>query len=296
MKKTTLLLSGAAFLLLTSCGGGEPEEEPIDPEIQAIMDEMEAAENMDKTPFEVTWEQMESGEVKPGQVVIFEAYISPLNDTRTSYGNSSTSFSAVERRNKDSGKYVLVSIPVGKGKNQMEKLPDEYYHSDLKVHTNNDSVASVGERVRITGELDRGISDRAMSIDLIEIEKLGGFDDSVIEDAVELTEEYVKSKEDELEKGIYGYLDVDLTFRFTFAIGQQNYSLGFEANNNSEITSGLFQIGYWPGTMTTDDNGNIYLYTMDGDFAQKGEKVRLYGSLSKSYSSTSFRVEEVVKL
>ncbi|MDI3283837.1 hypothetical protein [Polyangium sp. 15x6] len=49
------------------------------------------------------------------------------------------------------GKRVNADVPVGDGKNQIERLPKNFTDKDLKLHTKDGKVVGVGSKVRITG-------------------------------------------------------------------------------------------------------------------------------------------------
>ena len=295
MKMKSIFAFMAISFAIVSCSGSSHEEEEMDPDVAAYLEELEEAKNIDKTPINVTWEQIQSGELKKGQVLIFESYIQPLANERTTYSESTNYFTVSTRRNEDNPYYGRINLPNGTDPNEMKRLPEEYYHTDVKVTTSNDTIAGVSSRVKITGEYDPGIfPESSFNIDLAEVELLEGFDDSIFETAVPMTNEIAQDKTE--DKRTYVYMDVELTFKYVFKIGQQNYSLGVDAGDVTEITTVMVQVGYWPGTMTTDDAGNIYLYDIDENLVQKGDKVRLYGSYNVGISSGTFKVEEVIKL
>lgn len=47
---------------------------------------------------------------------------------------------------------VLVSMPIGTGKNQMEKPPKDYKREDLKVHAADGTVVGPKDKVRVSGK------------------------------------------------------------------------------------------------------------------------------------------------
>ncbi|MDI1446306.1 hypothetical protein [Polyangium sp. 6x1] len=49
------------------------------------------------------------------------------------------------------GRLVNADVPVGDGKNQIERLPKNFTDKDLKLHTSDGKVVGVGAKVRITG-------------------------------------------------------------------------------------------------------------------------------------------------
>ncbi|MBN2534769.1 MAG: hypothetical protein JXB88_17925 [Spirochaetales bacterium] len=50
------------------------------------------------------------------------------------------------------GRSITVNMSFGYNENQVERLPRYYSNDDLKVHTKNNEIAGVKDRVRITGK------------------------------------------------------------------------------------------------------------------------------------------------
>ena len=289
MKHITLLFIGAILFSIASCSS-EPGLSEYDEYFEAV-EAMEEEEEVDTTPVNITWDDLKSGKLKEGQVVILKCYIDPLGNTKYSSGSSS-SFYISPRRNGDHKFRASVSLPLGTGENEIYKMPNEYYHTDLKVTTIGGEIAGVSSHVEIKGFYDPGYSpEDNCTIDLMEITLLD-FDATVLDEAVELTDELLNEK---FEGTRYVYMDMILSMRNKFVIGEQNFMLSVDPISNSEVKSILCQVGYWPGTKS--DAEGSYLIDMEGNLIGEGEKIRAYGTYEqRSIGSGTFNLEEVIKL
>lgn len=288
----------AGGLLLTACGGKEPIEdydhEP-NPELEDRINSMMNEEEVDKTPVVVSWDDLKSGDLKDGQVVIIKGYIERLATSITTYSDDRFYFHLLSRRNED-GYHATVRLPIGRTRNKIKSLPDSFTQEDLVVTTKNSNKAGVAAYVEVIGEYSESIfPESGCEIDMMEVRLLDeSFDATVLDEAVELTDEVVKKPSPE---PIYAYMDVEITMDMNFTVLDMYY-IGVTPISNSSVKKIKVDIGYWPGTVAKANNGGLYLIDLDGEAVVKGDKARVYGTyeFDKTDGKGDFNVEEVVKL
>jgi hypothetical protein len=68
------------------------------------------------------------------------------------------------------GRFITTTIPFGYNQNQIEKPPRHYKEEDLKVHTSDNEIIGIKQKVRITGKryCHKGIEACYILVDTIE--------------------------------------------------------------------------------------------------------------------------------
>ncbi len=285
IKTISISVCTTLFLMAVSCGPKEDNSPP--PKVSE-----EEEEPIDTTPVAVTWEQLRSGELKKDQVIILDAYIAALYDQHY-YSKYGTSLYVYPRRNQSHPFRTSMRLQMGNGHNEMEKLGEEYYHSDVRIKTNSGGTAVIGSHVQITGVYDPGFRpEESCTIELKTIELLDGFDESVLETAIELTDEKVKTADGQ---DTYYFMDAVLTMSMVFKAGNQNLMINLEPLSNKKVKTINCQTGYWTGTADDDlTDGINYLHGINGDVVE-GDTIRVYGTF-KGGTTSYFEMEEVVRL
>jgi hypothetical protein len=82
--------------------------------------------------------------------VTIEGYVGPLR-SMVKVCSDTCDFNLFAEPGGKGKRVVNADVPVGDGKNQMEKLPKNFTDKDLKLHTQDGKVVGVGSKVRITG-------------------------------------------------------------------------------------------------------------------------------------------------
>ncbi|MDC0744715.1 hypothetical protein [Polyangium mundeleinium] len=133
---TRLPVGLAAAALLATLGLGCEKPKPGTPV---------TFENVCSAEFDPT---MEKG-LNVTKRVAIEGYVGPLRSSVKVCSDTCDFNLFAEPDGK--GKRVNADVPVGDGKNQMERLPKSFSDKDLKLHTSDGKVVGVGAKVRITG-------------------------------------------------------------------------------------------------------------------------------------------------
>ena len=264
-----------------------------------------------ETPVRVSWEQIRSGELEKGQVVILEGFIGTLSDR--DYSPTDLKFiPLLSRRNETSSFTVNTKIEYGENGNQMMALDNEYfnmglrngasrneyYHTDIRIHTNTGGTAVVSTHVEITGIYDPGANPtESCTITTTNIEYLDDFDGAVFTEAIELTNEKVDEHNNE---STYFVMDAVMTMSSMQEAGKYKVMIDVKPISNNRVTEIICHTGFWTGTYDDgsydeyEDRELDYIYGVNGNVIQ-GDSVRLYGTLSAD-DSPKFRLEEVVRL
>ena len=172
MRKKLLSISLYAAIAagLVSCGGSK--DDGTDP-VTAMWDSIERADSLREwgPPTAITFANVRDTGKADGMRVTLEGYVtigSMLYESGTS-----TSFHLVERASQRGGDYVLISLGMGSGNNEMQSLPDDYQRSDLKLKDDKGNEVGWGDRVRITGIYNAPYSEGSNgNIDLQSFEKI----------------------------------------------------------------------------------------------------------------------------
>ena len=293
MKSTLILFTGLFFLTFTSCSNSNPPADNPDP--------------IDKTPFKVTWAELRSGNLKEGQVVILDGYIGALSDENFTSTNLEYML-ILERRNQAHPFQVRAAFEYGDDKNQLQmpdenylhwdirhnSTPEEYYHSDIGITSNTGGTVVVGAHVQITGTYSPGSKGKYCNIKPTKIDFLDfyyDFDETVLETAVELTDEKVKQHTDETS---YYYMDVVMSFSQVADGSKHKKTIVVESLSNNTVNTLFCQTGFWRGTLNDDPEYGLFINGLNGEIIE-GDTARIYGTISSSNSS-HFVVEEVNRL
>lgn len=296
MKIKTLLLVGIIGATLISCSdSAEKEKEDIE-DLSVQNEEKE----MSKTPIKVSWEDLNSGDLVEGQMIILEGYIQSLPKSIASFdANEENSwFTMTSRRNQSYSYVAMVSLSVGTEENQMHKLPDPYTQDDLKIVTNFGNLAGVSSRVQVIGAYSPGfLAGSGCSIDLTEVKLLDEeFDKLVLESAIELNDNTIN---DPSKDSCYSFMDVQLKINDLVTMDNRYYWIDIKQKTNSFLTSVLIEQGTRAGTVgESNDNTKLCVFDIDGAVVNNGSKVRLYGSFRQNPLSSRgvFIVEEIVAM
>lgn len=70
------------------------------------------------------------------------------------------------------GKPISVSLKVGSSKNQIEKPPEKYSQSDMKVHANDGNLVDANQKVRVAGKFIYSASGGSIFYAPVDIQKI----------------------------------------------------------------------------------------------------------------------------
>jgi hypothetical protein len=113
---------------------------------------------------------VQAQEFDRNETLIFEGYIGQLPST-VSMSGGKMNIKIYERRNQTLGNYVNLGLAIGKGKNEVESLPEKYTPEDLHVFADDKTQLGIGDKIRITAT-DIYTSTGYYSLEGYKIEKI----------------------------------------------------------------------------------------------------------------------------
>ncbi len=287
----------AAFLsipfYLISCSGSSSEETLI------AEDSTEQKINVD--PIEVSWNALEKDSIAPETEIIFEGYIGDPG-TLVDQTNGKIRIPIYQRRNQKAGFELNLYIPVGTQKNQMKELPAEFLPSDIQIMAEDNSVLTIGSRVRITATKTETYSAGFVTANVIKIESVtDDFDATIFVNAVALTTDMLN---DTAVQNVYCYLDGKLDIPSIVFSYTNEISLDLKNSSVKDISTVAIRLGEGPSTMNDfPDNytsADLILRDYLGKEIKYKSNVRLYGVWERyTFASSSpgvFYLEEIEKI
>lgn len=284
----------AAFLsipfYLISCSGSSSEE--------TLIAEDSTEQKIQVDPIEVSWNDLEKDSIAPETEIIFEGYIGDPG-TLVDQTNGKIRIPIYERRNQKAGFELNLYIPVGTQKNQMKELPAEFLPSDIQIMADDNSVLTIGSRVRITATKSETYSIGFVTANVIKIETVpDDFDATIFASAVALTTDIM---DDTAVQNIYCYVDGKLDIPSIVFSYTNEISLDLKNSSVKDISTIAIRLGEGPSTMNDfPDNytsADLILRDYLGQEIKYKSTVRLYGVWERyTYESTTpgtFYLEEI---
>ncbi|HEU4716406.1 MAG TPA: hypothetical protein VFU15_01155 [Bacteroidia bacterium] len=287
--KNPLLFFPLILSLMTSCGSSKFKDQ-MDSALSKRLDSTSAAEEAARNapPVNISFDQL-SDKNYDGKKVIVEGYVA----APTSSYVSSTSAQIDFYGRKDqfyAANNVIVSVPVGTGKNTMYSLPDKYTPEDIKITADDKSEIHAGDHVRITGKLSA--NGMYSSIDLDKVEKIADTDvDYSTLNAMKLTKATWK---DSTMDGKLVYAEGTLEIPMMTMDGNYTWFYLHSKDVSNDLT---VNISYGNGANKVEPLSDNYRKSDVKIRDHKGDvvgnhKVRVYGVLH----SESIYVENIVQL
>jgi hypothetical protein len=284
----------AAFLsipfYLISCSGSSSDE--------SLIADDSTVQKIQVDPIEVSWNDLEKDSIAPETEIIFEGYIGDPG-TLIDQSNGGIVVPVYERRNQKAGFELNLFIPLGTGKNQIKELPAEFLPTDLQIFADDNSVLTIGSKIRVTATKSETVLAGYVCADVIKIEPLtSDFDRVVFTDAVMLTTEMMN---DTALHHAYCYIDGKLDIPSIVFAYTNEISLDLKNSSVKDITTMAIRLGEGPSTMNDfPDNytsADLILRDYLGKEIKYKSTVRLYGVWERyTFASTSpgtFYLEEI---
>ncbi|TNE71382.1 MAG: hypothetical protein EP333_09265 [Bacteroidetes bacterium] len=254
-------------------------------------------------PKKVTLNELFDGDYPSSQTVEFEGIIGAIPTTIT-WSGGKMNVKIVERRNQTGGRQIGLEMPLGTENNHVHELPEEYQQSDLKVVTNDGTIVSVGDRVRIKAKGYYRSGDYC-TLDVISIRSIANeFDESVFETAVPLTDAILN---DTAQRSVYCYMDGSMSIPSVYFSMYGEIGLDFANKTNKQLKKVDVMVGDGPSTMNSLPNNysarDLIIRDYKGEQIKYGNKVRVYGVWDRySFKSSldgpngKFKLEEIKRL
>lgn len=282
-----------SFFMLSSCSGSSSEE--------ALNNGDSTNQKVQIDPIEVSWNDLEKDSIHAETQIIFEGYIGDPG-TLVDQTDGKIRIPVYERRNQKAGFELNLYIPIGTQKNQMKELPAEFLPSDIQIMADDDSVLTIGSRVRITATKSETYSPGFVTANVIKIETVKDeFDATIFSDAVPLTAEMMN---DTALQNVYCYVDGKLDIPSIVFSYTNEISLDLKNSSVKDISSISIRLGEGPSSMNDlPDNytsNDLILRDYLGKTISYKSTVRLYGVWERYTFATStpgaFYLEEIEKI
>lgn len=280
----------SSLFLLVSCNGSSSEE--------ALIAEDSTAQKIQVDPIEASWNDLEKDSIQSETAIIFEGYIGDLG-TLVDQTDGKIRIPIYQRRNQRAGFELNLYIPIGTQKNQIKELPAEFLPSDIQIMSDDNSVLTIGSRVRITATKSETYSPGFVTANVIKIEALTDeFDAAIFTSAIPLT---VEMMNDTALQNVYCYLDGKLDIPSIVFSYTNEISLDLKNSSVKDISTMAIRLGEGPSTMNDfPDNytsADLILRDYLGKTIGYKSTVRLYGVWERyTFASTSpgtFYLEEI---
>jgi hypothetical protein len=275
---------------LVSCSGSSSED--------ALITEDSTDQKIQVDPVEVSWQELQKDSIEPETAIIFEGYIGDPGSL-VDQSNGGIVVPVYERRNQKAGFELNLFIPLGTGKNQIKELPAEFLPTDLQIFADDNSVLTIGSKIRVTATKSETILAGYVCADVIKIESpIGDFDPVVFANAVMLTAEMMN---DTALHHVYCYVDGKLDIPSIVFAYTNEISLDLKNSSVKDITTMPIRLGEGPSTMNDfPDNytsADLILRDYLGKEIKYKSTVRLYGVWERyTYESSTpgtFYLEEI---
>lgn len=297
--KITSYLFIASSIVIASCGG-EKKESLFKKMLDKGMNETK--KEISSTPKKVHITDIYTSEFDRNETLIFEGYIGQLPST-VSMSGGKMNIKIYERRNQTLGNYVNLGLAIGKGKNEVESLPEKYTPEDLHVFADDKTQLGIGDKIRITAT-DIYTSTGYYSLEGYKIEKIE--DENIeksFEKAVALSSAMIH---DTSVHEVYGYMDGVLSIPSVFFTMNDYLGLNFKTSTNKDFDNVDIRLGDGPSSMdqlpSSYTSKDLKVRDSKGKLIGVGKKVRVYGTWQRYGFVTSsglggqFKTEEIVVL
>lgn len=295
-----LIVSTLVFCIFSSCFN----DRGADDDLMDLMDKYDTYEEpnpADVAPIEVNWETLISKELDDKKNVIFEAYVAKLPLTMYNYDKRELTLDFYERRNQIEGAKMRIDIVIGTSPAHVRSLPEDYGQDDLKIICEDGKSAKVGSKVSIEISYKNSTAEGYNYGDLTSITLIDDvFDESSLEDAVELTNEVI---EDTTADKVYAYFDASMETSRYMTPFDGKYTISVNQKNNKYLERSYVYIGTTAGKMEQLHDGfldkDFLIYDYKGEAQKAGSgKYRLYGTFNQLdvESKGVFTIEEIKKL
>lgn len=280
----------ASVFVLGSCGGSATEE--------IVMSADSTDQESALAPVEVTWAQLEADSVQAETQIIFEGYIGDIG-TMIDQSNGRITVPIYERRHQKGGFELNLYIPIGNGKNQMKELPAEFLPTDVQIYADDNSVLTIGSRIRVTATKSETYSPGYISAEVLKMESLSSdFDSAVFADAVMLTSEMIA---DTAIQNSYCFIDGKLDIPTLVFSYTNDILLDIVNSSVKDITTVSVRLGDGPSSMNDlPDNytsSDLIIRDYLGSVIKYKSNLRLYGVWERYTFETStpgtFYLEEI---
>jgi hypothetical protein len=282
-----------SFIMLSSCSGSSSEE--------ALNNGDSTNQKVQIDPIEVSWNDLEKDSIHAETQIIFEGYIGDPG-TLVDQTDGKIRIPVYERRNQKAGFELNLYIPIGTQKNQMKELPAEFLPSDIQITADDNSVLTIGSRVRITATKSETYSPGFVTANVIKIETVTDeFDATIFSDAVPLTAEMMN---DTALQNVYCYVDGKLDIPSIVFSYTNEISLDLKNSSVKDISSISIRLGEGPSSMNDLPDNYTSNDLILRDYLSKTinykSTVRLYGVWERYTFATStpgaFYLEEIEKI
>lgn len=279
-----------SLFFLVSCNGSSSEE--------VLIAEDSTDQKTQVDPIEVSWNDLEKDSIHPETAIIFEGYIGDPG-TLVDQTNGKIRIPIYARRNQKAGFELNLYIPIGTQKNQIKELPAEFIPSDIQITADDNSVLTIGSRVRITATKSETYSPGFVTANVIKIETVTDeFDATIFSSAVALTTNMMS---DTALQNVYCYVDGKLDIPSIVFSYTNEISLDLKNSSVKDISTMAIRLGEGPSTMNDfPDNytsSDLILRDYLGKEIKYKSTVRLYGMWERyTFASTSpgtFYLEEI---
>lgn len=280
---------GSLFFLV-SCNGSSSEDAMV------TIDSTNQKTQVD--PIKVSWQELEKDSIRAETQIIFEGYIGDPG-TLVDQTNGKIRIPIYERRHQKSGFELNLYIPIGNQKNQIKELPAEFLPTDIQIIADDNSVLTIGSRVRITATKSETYSPGFVTANVIKIETMTDeFDAAIFTNAVPLSSEMMK---DTALQNVYCYVDGKLDIPSIVFSYTNEISLDLKNSSVKDISTMAIRLGEGPSTMNDfPDNytsADLILRDYLGKEIKYRSTVRLYGMWERyTFESTTpgtFYLEEI---